>query len=467
MTDSMDAISEALISAYGHLSALLHLPSIEREFYEMFFVNTLQGRTGEGKSFTPPNVKKDLEKDPMAVEVLVGALSLIVGELQGHYRRTVAVLKSITRREDLMFKLIDASDAYEGGGCPLDQAQVGFLSILHDYQRATLQVVEALTTWRKSLTRPYPFYIHSSPVNYLEQILEDGEAISGCPLGRSLSLHFGRFPCGSVINFPRLLRSARAKWRARILNTGAVLHEGVAGLQLDRFQALSPPHRPFSRFISSSSSLREGPHFIPNSRNVVIAPTGDSEAFETEKDPKRRLAEEVILKEPHTQKCLAKELYDLAGAFHPEDVGSSKRFLLTLSLPGLFLPLDGSSTTPTFPLDKGQWWETLRQVLDQAHCVEVASRARERWKRPPSRVLKESKPNNSTTRVSTSRDSQKPPSSGVCSDSGDRTGGEALSSSLQSQSRTPCAPRHFRGVKPLSEKLLRQTLNSINEDLEP
>ncbi|CCW60386.1 unnamed protein product [Phytomonas sp. EM1] len=467
MTYSIDDLSESLIRSYEHLSSVLHLPFIERELYETLFVSELRRRICGSERTKYCDSNDAAEEGQIDVNVLLGALKIIVVALREHYRRTVAALKHISSREKLISQVIDLCEQYESGKCALDQAQVSFLLILQEHQNATLLVVEAIAEWRRQLSRPFPFCVFNSTVSYLQRILEDCEAISWCPLGRSLRIHLDTFPCGSNMNFPRMLRSRRVIWRSRIISTGSVFQEGVMGLMPENLDVPTAPYRPFSR---PSLSLKpqchafqgEGPNAAQNQRRPVAIQTVSSEVSLKERNSRLLVAEDLLLKEAAVQQHLVKELYDLADAANQDSCCKSGKFLLTLSLPGLFLPvepLEGFYVASAFPLDEGQWKDTLLQVLDQKRCVRMATQGFRMLKRQGSCLLNELKQSETTVNASTPHDS-KTPCISCCtpSDLGSNYRIDKESSSLPSSTMASCARRNSGRVKPLSEELLRQTL---------
>lgn len=264
---------EILILQYDLLVKKLHLPAIDRDFYENLFLFKL--RNYISSSAKHRNVaQEDLRRDAR-IAPLIGGLELVLRSLKEHWRRTLDALRHMQHREDIVCRLLACSRFYDESHCMLDDATVSFLMLLQEHQRSTVLVMQALTTWQESFSCSPQMFCWWNGQSYIDRIQEDVYALQHCTVGHHVGVHLIAYPCNSNIPLKRLTHRKQLMRVAKMVRVGSVMEKGLepcmcpeAVEYLDdtthgddkRCERVSSGHRRSPRGVSCGSSNRSGGH---------------------------------------------------------------------------------------------------------------------------------------------------------------------------------------------------------------
>eukprot|EP01006_Ploeotia_vitrea_P055860 TRINITY_DN68040_c3_g1_i1.p1 TRINITY_DN68040_c3_g1~~TRINITY_DN68040_c3_g1_i1.p1 ORF type:complete len:696 (-),score=64.88 TRINITY_DN68040_c3_g1_i1:1694-3781(-) len=102
------------------------------------------------------------------------------------------LLKAVTQREEILYQLQKLSKVVEKGNFNRIDMQTSVFQWLFGLQQITLTVVEGIASWRKYLTRPFPFEWQG--MNYLLKLHNDCRALDCGWLKTILPLKLTNFP---------------------------------------------------------------------------------------------------------------------------------------------------------------------------------------------------------------------------------------------------------------------------------
>lgn len=131
-------------------------------------------------------------------EANLTSLARVVSALSQHKAQTIALLRLIFEREQLVSATKAVAGELSKGKVTTLEAQTKVLQLLYAIQQATLNVVEGVQEWRALLSRPYPFEWRG--VNYLVKILKDCQIIESSVLKAVLPLQLSTYPLCSNLS---------------------------------------------------------------------------------------------------------------------------------------------------------------------------------------------------------------------------------------------------------------------------
>ncbi len=276
----------AVMSArFTTLCSDCRLSFLEIKLYKKYFVDTI------------PKTQEKLNR-----------LKLIIDTLEKHRKNTINVLKTIHEREAIVDAIngqIERISSSANRNASILDFQSDGLHLIYLHQQVTLRVVEAVESWRRPLTRPFPF-IHQGE-NYFAKILADATDISASSLGKILPVKLNQYPLCS--DLPSLCLFATPNPAAAAGRSGAAVGAGGGGKQ------------PTSRVTSEMTQ-------------------------------KINSAQAILLEEIETQKRLLREL---------EGLSTAGFFLPVLNLHSII-----PSCSTGIRMSNHEWEEQLREAIAEA-----------------------------------------------------------------------------------------------------
>lgn len=216
---------EILILQYDLLVEKLHLPAIDRDFYENLFLFKL--RNYISSSAKHRHVAQDALRADTRIGPLIGGLELVLRGLKEHWRSTLHALQHMQHREDIVSRLLACSRFYDENRCLLDDAAVSFLMLLQEHQRSTVLVMSALRKWQENFSCSPQLFCWCNGQSYIDRILEDVHALHYCTVGHHLGLNLIAYPCNSNIPLKRLTHRKQLMRVAKLVRAGSVMDKGL------------------------------------------------------------------------------------------------------------------------------------------------------------------------------------------------------------------------------------------------